>query len=107
MSLEGLTTSSDAYMTYSDEFPMNLPQGPARKLFTGVRGTDFLRASHLHYADLRGADLSGADLSDTLLRDADMRGANVSNVGGITNEQLEQQAASLEGATMPDGSEHP
>jgi hypothetical protein len=28
-------------MTYSGEFPMNLPQGPARRLFTGVRGREF------------------------------------------------------------------
>jgi uncharacterized protein YjbI with pentapeptide repeats len=43
--------------------------------------------------DLSGANLSGANLS----------GANLSGAVGITNEELEQQAASLKGATMPDG----
>jgi uncharacterized protein YjbI with pentapeptide repeats len=48
-----------------------------------------------------GADLSGADLSD-----ADLSGANLRDARGVTDEQLDQ-AASLEGATMPDGSKHP
>jgi hypothetical protein len=51
--------------------------------------------------DLLGADLVGAALRDADLRDADLRGAV-----GITNEELEQQAFSLEDATMPDGSKH-
>jgi uncharacterized protein YjbI with pentapeptide repeats len=54
--------------------------------------------ANLRGADLRGADLRGADLSDAsnLLGDA----------GIITNEELEQQAASLEGATMPNGQKY-
>jgi uncharacterized protein YjbI with pentapeptide repeats len=51
--------------------------------------------------DLIGADLVGANLSDADLSDADLRGAV-----GITNGELERQAFSLEGATMPDGSKH-
>jgi len=47
-------------------------------------------ANHPRNADLTGADLSGADLEDAR----------------VTKFQLEQ-ARSLEGATMPDGSEHP
>jgi hypothetical protein len=43
------------------------------------------------------ADLSGAVVS----------GANLSRVSGTNEEALEQQAESLEGATMPDGSKHP
>jgi len=46
--------------------------------------------------DLDDADLSGADLS----------GANLSRAEGITNEELDQQAASLEGATMPNGQKY-
>jgi uncharacterized protein YjbI with pentapeptide repeats len=52
--------------------------------------------------DLTGADLSGADLSG-----ADLSGADLSGAVGITNEKLEQQAKSLKGAIMPDGSKHP
>ncbi len=37
---------------------------------------------------------------------ADLRGANLSEALGITNEELEQQAASLEGATMPNGQKY-
>src|SRR5215210_6981864 len=46
---------------------------------------------HMIPADLTGAYLSGANL----------RGAT-----GMTPEELEQQAKSLKGATMPDGSKH-
>jgi uncharacterized protein YjbI with pentapeptide repeats len=46
--------------------------------------------------DLSGAILSGANLS----------GANLSGAVGITSEELEQQAKSLEGATMPDGQKY-
>jgi hypothetical protein len=38
---------------------------------------------------------------------ANLNGANLSGTKGITNEQLEQQAETLEGAIMPDGSKHP
>jgi hypothetical protein len=52
-------------------------------------------------ADLRRADLRGADL-----RGADLRGADLEGSNGITGEELEQQAASLEGATMPNGQKY-
>jgi uncharacterized protein YjbI with pentapeptide repeats len=60
-----------------------------------------LRGANLHHAQLLGAalyhvDLSGADLSDADLTDAT----------GVSNEQLEQQASSLEGATMPNGQKY-
>jgi hypothetical protein len=50
---------------------------------------------------LMETDLSGADLSRADLSEADLGGAK-----GITNEQLEQQARSLKGATMPDGQKY-
>jgi uncharacterized protein YjbI with pentapeptide repeats len=56
----------------------------------------WLRDANLILADLSGADLSDADLSD----------ANLSDAKGVTEEQLENEARTLEGATMPDGSEH-
>jgi hypothetical protein len=52
-------------------------------------------------ANLRGADLGGTDLSGANLEQADM-----SNVKGMSNRDLEQQAASLEGATMPNGQKY-
>jgi len=55
----------------------------------------------LRGTDLRAADLSGADLSRAYLIDADLSGAE-----GITNEELESQTASLEGATMPNGQKY-
>ena len=57
------------------------------------------RAQPCQYEDVRReqderlADLKGADL-----RGADLRGAR-----GITNEDLDRQASSLEGATIPNG----
>jgi uncharacterized protein YjbI with pentapeptide repeats len=53
----------------------------------------------LSRADLRDANLSGADLRGANLHHADLRGAQV------TKEQL-AQTASLQGATLPDGTEH-
>jgi uncharacterized protein YjbI with pentapeptide repeats len=61
-----------------------------------------LRDAWLNYADLRDADLRGAHLRGVILFGADLEDAR-----GITKEQLEKQAATLEGATMPDGSKHP
>jgi hypothetical protein len=65
-----------------------------------------LREVDLSGADLSGAKLSGAKLSGAVLSDVDLSGADLSGVQGVTNEELEQQAESLEGATMPDGSKH-
>jgi uncharacterized protein YjbI with pentapeptide repeats len=52
-------------------------------------------------ADLIGADLRGADLSDANLVGANLENANLGGANGITNEELEQQAASLGGPTCP------
>jgi hypothetical protein len=74
-----------------------------------------LHAANLSYARLTGAVVNSADLSEANLHDADLSyadlfGANLSeaNLGKatITTEQLEE-AYSLKGATMPDGSKHP
>jgi uncharacterized protein YjbI with pentapeptide repeats len=64
-------------------------------------GEDLQRSLNESLADLRGANLSGADLSGADLSGADLRGAK-----GMTNEELEQQVGSLEGATMPDGQKY-
>jgi uncharacterized protein YjbI with pentapeptide repeats len=71
-----------------------------------LSGTD-LSEVILSGADLSEANLTGANLSGVRLNRADLSGANLSGANGITTEQLEQQAASLEGAIMPDGSKYP
>jgi uncharacterized protein YjbI with pentapeptide repeats len=68
-----------------------------RDLFSNSPSSAKLSGINLSKADLSGADLSAADLS----------GANIQGATGVTNQRLEQQARSLEGATMPDGSKHP
>jgi len=70
-----------------------------------------LRGANLSQLDLSGAYLSGADLSDAylsgaILSDADLSGAILIDAKGITEEQLEDQARTLKGATMPGGSMH-
>lgn len=71
-----------------------------------------LRGANLRGATLRGVDLTGVDLgvAEETNQAADLTGADLSeaNLSGatITQEQL-AKAASLEGATMPDGSKHP
>ena len=52
-----------------------------------------LRGAYLGEANLRAANLSAAHVSETNLR-------------GGTNEELEQQAKTLEGATMPNGQKY-
>jgi uncharacterized protein YjbI with pentapeptide repeats len=65
-----------------------------------------LRGTDLTEANLRDVDLASADLGDADLTGADLRGAILSSATGVTKDQLEQQAISLEGATMPDGTVH-
>jgi uncharacterized protein YjbI with pentapeptide repeats len=65
-----------------------------------------LSRSLLIEADLSEANLSGAILTDTDLSNATLNGAILSEARGITNEELDQQAASLEGATMPNGQKY-
>jgi len=62
-----------------------------------------LSGANLSGADLHGADLSDADLSDADLSDADLSDADLRAAKGVTTEQLEFDARTLEGATMPDG----
>jgi hypothetical protein len=66
-----------------------------------LTGADLNRAD-LSWANLRDADLSGAKLSNADLSNADLTGATLT----ISNEELEQQAYSLEGTLMPNGLAH-
>jgi uncharacterized protein YjbI with pentapeptide repeats len=80
-----------------------------------------LSGADLSAADLRDAELLAVDLSAAVLKDADLSGANLSganlsgaNLSGAdlsyairtTIGYLEQNAKSLKGATMLDGSKH-
>jgi len=77
---------------------------------TDLRGANLnganLREANLGLADLTEADLSRAYVGMTDLSLADLTGADLRNVRELTVGQLDQ-AYSLEGATMPDGSKHP
>jgi uncharacterized protein YjbI with pentapeptide repeats len=53
-------------------------------------------SDHRTDTNLTNADLKLANLSDTNLRDAE----------GVTKDELEEQADSLQGATMPDGQKY-
>jgi uncharacterized protein YjbI with pentapeptide repeats len=74
-----------------------------------------LGGAHLFRADLSGAFLGEADLSEAHLNEAhllravlsgaDLTGANLRGAK-VTDEELEQQAKSLKGAIMPDGTKH-
>ena len=83
-----------------------------RTQLDGADLTDvLLRRANLNDAYLLNANLKRADLRETDLEDADLTGADLSGADlecatGITVEELEAQAASLEGATMPDGTKH-
>jgi uncharacterized protein YjbI with pentapeptide repeats len=83
-----------------------------------LSGAD-LRGSRLNDADIRDADLSGVNLNVSDMVGANLRGAKLEGVkllganlsqadlsGTQINRTELQQAKSLEGATLPDGSKH-
>jgi Pentapeptide repeats (8 copies) len=73
----------------------NLPWHPKNADLQGVDLSD---------ANLSGAELATLDLTETDLSGADLSGANL-NEATVNEEQLDT-VWSLEGATMPDGTEH-
>jgi uncharacterized protein YjbI with pentapeptide repeats len=89
-------------------------------LLANLRGANLrganLRGTLLHDANLTKANLQGADLEEAILQRADLSYANLDSANlsgaylgsaeGIINEELEQQADSLEGATMPNGQKY-
>jgi uncharacterized protein YjbI with pentapeptide repeats len=80
-----------------------------------LTGAD-LSMANLIEADLRMANLSEADLSEAILIKANLSMAGLSETilhaahlreaEGITNEELDAQAQSLKGATMPNGQKY-
>jgi uncharacterized protein YjbI with pentapeptide repeats len=83
---------SNANLSRAFLYDVNLSDADLRS--ANLNGV-LLQASDLGDADLSGADLSGADLSRARLLSAK-----------VTEAQLEQ-AESLAGAIMPDGTQHP
>jgi hypothetical protein len=65
-----------------------------------------LAGANLEGVDGHDAPLQGIDLGQANLSGADLSGADLSGVAGITNEELERQAYSLEDATMPNGQKY-
>jgi uncharacterized protein YjbI with pentapeptide repeats len=70
-----------------------------------LSGAD-LRQANLSDADLNSANLSRADLSRADFSEADFSRANLNRAKGMSNEELEQETSSLEGATMPNGQKY-
>jgi uncharacterized protein YjbI with pentapeptide repeats len=99
---------SDADLDYANLSDAYLPYAFLRKAFLFKAD---LSGANLSNADLFKAFLFKADLSDAFLRNADLDNAYLSDADltgaeGITNEELDRQAASLEGATMPNGQKY-
>lgn len=116
-----------AYMVGADLSYVNLNR--ADLTVANLREADLsganLSGADLSYANLRGADLTDANLTGTSLNDTQMYGANLSgalldgadlsganmsetNLENVTVAQKQlDEARSLKGATMPDGSIHP
>jgi uncharacterized protein YjbI with pentapeptide repeats len=65
-----------------------------------------LHKTNLRKANLRGALLDGANLRQVRLTRTSLSGANLRGAEGISNEDLDKQAASLGGATMPNGQKY-
>src|SRR5215216_3110589 len=63
-----------------------------------------LENANLSGADLEGADLSGAGLEGAELNGASLVGADLGDARGVSEQELEDQAESLNHAIMPDGS---
>jgi uncharacterized protein YjbI with pentapeptide repeats len=90
---------SEAYLTGAALIEADLSEA-------NLTGAYLNQACQLNDANLSDADLSEANLDDAILVGANLSEANLSGVKGITDEELEQQAFSLEGATMPNGQKY-
>ncbi len=64
-----------------------------------------LQGALFWWADLTNADLTMADLQGAILEQANLRGARLYSAKNTTEKQL-SQAAFLDGATLPDGSNY-
>ncbi len=76
-------------------------------LFGAVFSEANLSGANLSEANLSYVNLSYANLSEANLSGVNLSGADLKGALGATLEELDKQAKSLKGATMPDGSKHP
>jgi hypothetical protein len=130
LAVESERAQDEALQAYLDQMAQLLIEHPLRRASTGdhlstvarartltvltrVDGArkrtvlQFLYESGLIYSTRPVLGLSGAYLRKANLRAANLGVANLSGAKGITNEELvDQQAASLEGATMPNGQKY-
>jgi uncharacterized protein YjbI with pentapeptide repeats len=94
---------SDAELTRADLYNADL-------IGADLMGADLiqtdLRGAILRDVDMSNAYLIKSNLNDAELSDADLSGADLRDAQGITEEQLEEQAKTLDKATMPDRSVH-
>jgi uncharacterized protein YjbI with pentapeptide repeats len=88
----------EAYLFGANLFGANLRNADLREANLGE--------ANLREADLHRVDLSEADLSEADLRNARLGDARLGDARGVTNEELDQQAETLEGATMPNGQKY-
>jgi hypothetical protein len=101
LSDSGLTSGSTASSGLLSEIVLSHATLSGAYLPNANLGGAGLFQTDLREANLSGADLSDAELGGADLSGADLSGANLSFASGISNEELEQQAKSLEGAIMP------
>jgi uncharacterized protein YjbI with pentapeptide repeats len=85
----------------------------ASLFFADLGGADLeeanLRGANLGGANLSGADLSGANLSGANLEKATLESdftLDIQGASGVAMEKLNEQAYSLQGATMPNGQKY-
>jgi hypothetical protein len=97
-SSDGASTSNEATAEADEEAKQPAPPEPRRPTADIQAILDVLSRTQASVSEKYRTSLD--------LREADLRGANLFSAEGITNEELEQQAASLEGATMPDGQKY-
>jgi len=93
-------------LRYADLIDANLSPWVHLHGVTFVGGVTDLSNADLRGAVLRGAHLFRANLSGANLSGADLSKANLSKATGVSEEELEEQAKTLKGAIMPDGSIH-
>jgi uncharacterized protein YjbI with pentapeptide repeats len=98
-----LTILGDADLRYAN---MNRAKLGGATLYGADLSRARLGGGDLHFIQLDHADLSGANLSESSLDGANLSKADLSGATGITNEELELQASSLEGTTMPNGQKY-
>jgi uncharacterized protein YjbI with pentapeptide repeats len=99
---------SRAYLLKADLSGANLSGANLRGTKLGeadLSGADLYYAD-LEKADLEKADLEKADLEKADLEKADLNYADLEKAEGITNEELDRQADTLKGATMPNGQKY-